>query len=253
MIKLTNIHKNFEQKNVLDSIDLEIPTNQITSLIGPNGAGKSTLLSIISKLLKQDIGQVFLDEKDIFSYKNKEYAKQLSLLKQTNHLELRLTVKDLVAFGRFPHSQGKLTKIDKEKIDEAIEFCSLSEYQDHYLDELSGGLRQRAFLAMVIAQDTSYILLDEPLNNLDMKLAIQVMKTLKRLVKEKNKTIILVIHEINFASSYSDYIVAMKNGKIIKKGQTNEVITTENLKSIFDIDFEIIERNGHKICNYFNL
>ncbi|MDK7674298.1 ATP-binding cassette domain-containing protein [Weeksella virosa] len=253
MIKVENIYKQFGKREVLKGVGFDIPKNQITSLIGPNGAGKSTLLSIISRLIEKDKGSVSLDGENLFKIKNKELAKHLSFLKQANHLDLRLTVEELVAFGRFPYSKGKLTQIDHEKIQEAITFCSLEDFKDCYLDELSGGQRQRAFLAMVIAQDTEYILLDEPLNNLDMKLSVQVMKTLKRLVEEKRKTVIIVIHEINFASNYSDYIIALKNGKVLKKGPTEEVISAENLKEIFDLNFEVIERNGQRICNYFNL
>lgn len=253
MIQLKNIIKAYNNYTVLEEINLEFPKNQLISLIGPNGAGKSTLLSIISRLIEKDNGSIFINDKDLFSFKNRTLAKQLSILKQTNHIELRLTVEDLVAFGRFPYSQGRLTTLDKEKINEALTFCSLNDFKTKYLDELSGGQQQRAFLAMVIAQDTDYILLDEPLNNLDMKLSVQVMKTLKRLVIEKNKTIIIVIHEINFAANYSDYIVGMKNGKIMSHGKTSAMITAENLEKMFDLEFEVIEHNGKKICNYFNL
>ncbi|WP_068596785.1 ABC transporter ATP-binding protein [Vaginella massiliensis] len=253
MIEVKDIHKKFGKRNILNGIDFDIPKNQITSLIGPNGAGKSTLLSIISRLIEKDKGTIILNSQDLFKIKNKELAKHLSFLKQTNHLELKLSVEDLVAFGRFPYSKGKLTEEDRQKIQEAIAFCSLEDYRNCYLDELSGGQRQRAFLAMVIAQDTEYILLDEPLNNLDMKLSVRVMKTLKRLALEKGKTIIIVIHEINFAANYSDYIIALKEGKVILKGPTEEVISAENLKEIFDLEFEVIERNNQRICNYFNL
>ena len=253
MIQLKNISKHFGNQSVLEDISLELPQNQIISLIGPNGAGKSTLLSIISRLLEKDSGTVSISQKDLFQYKNKELAKHLAILKQANNIELKLTVEDLGAFGRFPYSQGRLTDLDHKKINEAIDFCSLQEFRQKYIDELSGGQRQRAFLAMVIAQDTDYILLDEPLNNLDMKLSVQVMKTLKRLVLEKNKTIIIVIHEINFAAGYSDYIIGMKNGQIFCEGKTTEIITADNLNNLFDMDFEIIEHNGKRICNYFNL
>src|SRR5690606_3894567 len=139
------------------------------------------------------------------------------------------------------------------KVDEAIAFSDLHELQDEYIDELSGGQRQRAFIAMVIAQDTDYVLLDEPLNNLDMKHAVHVMKTLRRLVDELGKTIVLVIHEINFAAQYSDHIVALKEGKICYNDCTDKVIQSDILRDIFDIDFDIVERNDKKICNYFNL
>src|SRR5699024_9319956 len=137
---------------------------------------------------------------NITQVKNNDLAKKISILKQANSINLKLTVRELVSFGRFPYSQGRLTKKDWEKVDEAIDYMELRDMQHKYLDQLSGGQRQRAHIAMVIAQDTEYILLDEPLNNLDMRHAVQIMKTLRRLVDELGKTILIVIHDINFAS-----------------------------------------------------
>ena len=253
MIRFEHISKNFGERLVLDDVSCNLPERKITSLIGPNGAGKSTLLSIISRLLKQDTGQVFLDEQPILGYDNAELSKKLSILRQSNHIDLKLTVKDLVAFGRFPYSKGRLTSEDREKIQQALQFSELEDLADAYIDELSGGQRQRAFIAMIIAQDTDYILLDEPLNNLDMKHSVQVMKTLRRLVYELGKTIIIVIHEINFAAQYSDHIVAMKNGKILYDEAVGEVIQADRLKEVFGIDFQIVNHDGKNICNYFNL
>ncbi len=247
------IAKTYGKKDVLKQLSGTIPHRSITSLIGPNGAGKSTLLAILSRLLKQDGGRVFFMEQSLENYKSNELAKKLSILKQSNNIDLKLTVRDLVAFGRFPYSRGRLRKEDWQKVDEAIAFSDLHSLQDEYIDELSGGQRQRAFIAMVIAQDTDYVLLDEPLNNLDMKHAVHVMKTLRRLVDELGKTIILVIHEINFAAQYSDHIVALKEGEICYSDQTDKVIQNDVLRDIFDIDFDIVERNNKKICNYFNL
>ncbi|MGV0924053.1 ABC transporter ATP-binding protein [Empedobacter tilapiae] len=251
MIEIKEIEKQYGNQKVLQDINLTLPKNQLISLIGPNGAGKSTLLSIASRLLHQDKGTVILEDKLLTDFKSNALAKQLAILKQSNHMELRLTIEDLVAFGRFPYSKGKLTALDQEKINDALVFCSLEDIKTKFLDELSGGQKQRAFLAMIIAQDTDYIFLDEPLNNLDMKLSVQIMQMLKRLVLEKKKTIVIVIHEINFAANYSDYIVGMKNGKIFNQGKALEVITTKNLENLFDMKFEIIEYNGTKICNYF--
>src|SRR5699024_6453463 len=155
-----------------------------------------------------------MNGKEIANFKNKELAKKLSILKQSNNVGLKLTVEELVSFGRFPYSQGRLKDEDHKKIDEAIRFLSLTEIKDSYLDELSGGQKQRAYLAMIVAQDTDYILLDEPLNNLDMKYSVQIMTTLRRLADELKKTIIVVLHDINFASHYSDYIAALKDGNI---------------------------------------
>lgn len=251
MISVECITKKYSEHTVVDQVSIEIPEGKITSLIGANGAGKSTLLSIISRLLKQNNGNIMINDKNLESYKSRALAKQLSILKQSNHLELKLTVRELIGFGRFPYSQGKLTKDDEGIIDEAIEFLDLADIQHKYIDQLSGGQRQRAFLALVVAQDTDYILLDEPLNNLDMKHSVQIMKRLEKLCKEKGKTIIIVIHEINFASHYSDYIVAMKNGKIIHSGATKDIMNPKVLGEVFDIDFEIIHKSGKQLCNYF--
>lgn len=251
MISVECITKKYSEHTVVDQVSIEIPEGKITSLIGANGAGKSTLLSIISRLLKQNNGNIMINDKNLESYKSRALAKQLSILKQSNHLELKLTVRELIGFGRFPYSQGKLTKEDEVIIDEAIEFLDLADIQHKYIDQLSGGQRQRAFLALVVAQDTDYILLDEPLNNLDMKHSVQIMKRLEQLCKEKGKTIIIVIHEINFASHYSDYIVAMKNGKIIHSGATKDIMNPKVLGEVFDIDFEIIHKSGKQLCNYF--
>lgn len=253
MISFQQISKQYGSKQVLVNLSGTLSKQKITSLIGPNGAGKSTLLSIISRLLKQDQGSVFLMEKPLTSYASKELARHLSILRQSNQLETRLKVKDLVAFGRFPHSNGNMKAADWEKVGEALQFTNLEALTDAFLDELSGGQRQRAFIAMIIAQDTEYILLDEPLNNLDMKHSVDMMKLLQRLVAEKGKTVVMVIHEINFAAQYSDEILVMKEGKIVYHDATEKIIDPEILEAVFEIPFDIIERNGKKMCNYFNL
>lgn len=252
MIKIDKISKKYSEKIVLDEVTLEIPKGKITSLIGANGAGKSTLLGIISRLLKQNKGNIIIDEKNIEDYKNRILAQHLSILKQSNNLDLKLTVRELVSFGRFPYSQGRLTPEDQNKIEEALEFLDLNPIENSFVDELSGGQKQRAFLAMVVAQDTDYILLDEPLNNLDMKHSVQIMRILKNLCRKKDKTIIIVIHEINFAANYSDYIVAMKNGKIRHFDKTKNIIKSDVLKDIFDMNFEIHERKEQLFCDYFS-
>jgi iron complex transport system ATP-binding protein len=251
MVDLKNVFKTYNKKNVIEDVSLEITKGTITSFIGPNGAGKSTLISMISRLIAKDNGAITIDGKDIMHTKNNELAKKISILKQSNAINLKLTIRELVSFGRFPYSQGKLKKEDHEKIDEAIDYMELREIQDKYLDELSGGQRQRAHIAMVIAQDTEYILLDEPLNNLDMRHSVQIMKTLRKLVNEMGKTILLVIHDINFASCYSDQIVALKDGKIVKQGRTCDVIDKCVLKEIYDMDIDIKEIDDRRICVYF--
>ncbi|TDL78902.1 iron ABC transporter ATP-binding protein [Peribacillus frigoritolerans] len=251
MVEVSKVSKRYGNKNVVEDVSVRVEKGKITSFIGPNGAGKSTLLSMVSRLIKKDTGQVFIDGTDIGEWKSNDLARKISILKQSNHLNIRLTIRDLVSFGRFPYSQGKLTKDDVRHIDEAIKYMELQDMENKYLDQLSGGQQQRAFIAMVIAQNTEYVLLDEPLNNLDMKHSVQIMKVLRRLVDELQKTVVIVIHDINFASCYSDFIVALKDGKIVKEGPVEEIITSPVLKEIYEMDIDIQTINGNRICVYF--
>ncbi|AWB46373.1 iron ABC transporter ATP-binding protein [Paenibacillus sp. CAA11] len=251
MVEVRNVTKRYGDVNVVEKVSLNIKPGTITSFIGPNGAGKSTLLSMMTRLIAKDEGEVFIEGKEIGSWKSQELAKKISVLKQSNHINIRLTVEDLVAFGRFPYSQGRLTEEDRGFIREAIEYMELENFKHKYLDELSGGQRQRAYIAMVIAQNTEYILLDEPLNNLDMKHSVQIMKVLRRMVDELGKTIVIVIHDINFASCYSDYIVALKDGKVVREGPAEEIIETSVLKEVYDMDIPVQWIDGRKICVYF--
>ncbi|MGO4697240.1 ABC transporter ATP-binding protein [Paenibacillus sp. 2TAB26] len=251
MIEVKNVSKSYGGKPVIEDVSIRISKGKVTSFIGPNGAGKSTLLSMISRLLAKDSGQVLIEGKEVSNWKSADLAKKISILKQSNHINLRLTVRELVSFGRFPYSQGKLTKEDWQQVDEAIAYMDLVDLQAKYLDELSGGQNQRSFIAMVIAQNTEYILLDEPLNNLDMKHSVQIMKVLRRLVEELGKTVVLVIHDINFASCYSDYIVALKDGKVVKEGSTETIIDNAVLHDIYDMDIPIELINGNRIGVYF--
>lgn len=165
------------------------------------------------------------------NYKEQILAQKISILKQQNNINLRLKVEELVAFGRFPHSQGRLNTNDKIKINEALEYMELNNLRNEFLDTLSGGQKQRVFIAMIIAQDTEFIMFDEPLNNLDMKHSVQIMQLMKNLVKDFNKSIAVVLHDINFASIYSDEIIALKDGKLLKQGSKDEIINQEKFKT----------------------
>lgn len=251
MIKVENLIKKYSNKNVVDKVSINIEKGKITSFIGPNGAGKSTVLSMITRLMKKDNGEVLIEGKRLEEWDNKELSKKIAILKQSNNINLKLTIRELVSFGRYPHSEGRLTKEDEKYIDEAIDFMKLRDIQNKYLDELSGGQRQRAYIAMVIAQNTEYVFLDEPLNNLDMKHSVEMMKVLRNLCDELGKTVVLVMHDINYTSCYSDYIVALKDGKIVNHGKTQDIINKEVLEGIYDMEFDIREINGDKICVYF--
>lgn len=252
MIQVRELSKYYGKKAVVENVNVNIHRGKITSFIGPNGAGKSTLLSMVSRLLDADTGEVLLDNSKVQQMNSNEFSKRVSILKQSNFMNVRLTIRELVSFGRFPYSKGRLTAEDVQIVDQAMEYMDLMSMQDKYMDELSGGQRQRAFIAMVIAQDTDYILLDEPLNNLDMKHSVQIMKILRRLVDELGKTVVIVLHDINFASVYSDRIVALKNGQVVKDGPTNDIINSDALKEIYDMDIPIKQLSNCRICVYFN-
>ncbi len=251
MISTKHMVKKYGEKAVVDDVSVTLPKGKIIAFIGSNGAGKSTLISLISRTLTRDGGEAFVDDVDVLKWNTRELSKKLSILKQTNSLNIRLTVRELVSFGRFPYSQGNLTKEDNEIIDKALSYMELHHLEHRYLDELSGGQRQMAFIAMVIAQDTEYIFLDEPLNNLDMHHSVQIMKVLRRLVDELGKSVMVVIHDINFVSCYADYIIAMKDGKLICQGDTDEIIEPSILKEIYGIDIQVETINGKRICLYY--
>ena len=251
MLKVNQLTKRYGGKAVVDDVTFTLPKNAVISLSGPNGAGKSTVLNMISRLIESDGGSVDFHGRGIHKWKSRDLAKRLAILTQTNHVQMKLTVRELVAFGRFPYSGSRLTEEDNAIVDRAIRYMELEEFQDRFIDELSGGQRQRAYIAMVIAQDTEYILLDEPTNNLDIYHATNMMKIVRRLCDELGKTVILVLHEINYAAFYSDYICAFVNGQIAKFGTVKEVMTKETLSEIYRVDFEIMEIEGKPLSIYY--
>lgn len=251
MIETRALSKKYQDTLVVDDVSVQISKGGLTAIIGPNGAGKSTLLSMISRLTGMSAGSVEIDGMDVTRTPGAVLAKRLSILRQQNEASLRLTVRDLVALGRFPHSGGRLTVADQLHIDEAIHYLELDEYQGRYLDELSGGQRQRAYVAMVICQDTEYVLLDEPLNNIDLRHAVGMMQLLRRAADEKGKTIVVVLHDINFASCYADHIIAMRQGKLAYQGSPALLICNEVLSELYDLPIQVHELDGRRICLYF--
>lgn len=250
-MNVVDLIKNYGDKNVVNEVSFEVPKGKVLSLIGPNGAGKSTVMGMISRLIAKDSGIIQFEGEELSKWKSKELAKHLSILTQHNNVQMKLTVRELVAFGRFPYSGSRLTPEDNAMIDKAIAYMELQDFEDQYIDELSGGQRQRAYIAMVIAQDTDYVLLDEPTNNLDIYHASNLMRIARRLCDELGKTVILVLHEINYAAFYSDYICAFKDGKIAKFGPVDEVITKETLSEVYMADFEIMNIDGKPLTIYY--
>ena len=251
MITLDGVTKRYSSEVAIGPVDLTIPAGGITALVGPNGAGKSTLLTMIGRLLGIDEGTIAVAGYDVTTTDSADLAKIVSILRQENHFMTRLTIRQLVGFGRFPHSKGRLTEHDEKLISQAIDFLGLRELEGRYLDELSGGQRQRAYVAMVLAQDTEYVLLDEPLNNLDMQRSVQMMQHLRRAASELGRTIVIVLHDINFAGHYADRICALKNGRVVRFGQPEQIMTSEVLSGIFDTPVEVVDGPRGKLAVYF--
>lgn len=240
MIQIENAKKSYTAEVEIGPLDIKIPKAGLTSLIGPNGAGKSTTLLMIGRLLNFDEGQIKVANMDVTKSKSQDLAKILTILRQENHFVTRLTVRQLAGFGRFPYSKGRLTKEDELIISKYIDFLDLGDLENRYLDELSGGQRQRAYVAMVLCQETEYVLLDEPLNNLDVARSVQMMEHLRYAAYEFGRTILTVLHDINFAAKYSDRICAMKDGRIAAFGTVEEIMNSELLSDIFETKIEII-------------
>ena len=251
MITLTGVRKEYSSEVTIGPVDLRIPKGGVTALVGPNGAGKSTLLTMIGRLLGLDQGTIDIAGHDVSKTASKDLAKVVSILRQENHFVTRLTVRQLVAFGRFPHSKGRLTVTDEEIVSRAIDFLALTDLEHRYLDQLSGGQRQRAYVAMVLCQDTEYVLLDEPLNNLDMRHSVQMMKHLRRAAEELERTIVIVLHDINFAGHYADHICAVKDGSVVEFGTPAEIMTDDVLTRVFETPVTVVDGPNGPLAVYY--
>ncbi|MGO1975102.1 MAG: iron ABC transporter ATP-binding protein [Propionibacteriaceae bacterium] len=251
MIDLRNVVKTYSSEVAIGPVDLKIPAGGVTALVGPNGAGKSTMLTMIGRLLGLDEGAIEVAGYDVSSTRSKDLAKIVSILRQENHFVTRLTVRQLVAFGRFPHSKGRLTPQDEGIINRSIESLDLADLEHRYLDQLSGGQRQRAYVAMVLCQDTDYVLLDEPLNNLDMRHSVHMMKHLRKAADELGLTVVIVLHDINFAGHYADHICAMKEGRVVEFGSPEEIMVDEVLTRLFDTRVTCIDGPNGRLAVYY--
>ncbi|WP_286793754.1 ABC transporter ATP-binding protein, partial [Microbacterium sp. UBA3394] len=231
MIQTESVAKRHGSVVALEHVTLEIRQG-FTAIIGPNGAGKSTLLATIGRLVGADAGTITVGGLDVVTTRSRELARRLAILRQDNHLAIRLSVEDLVGYGRFPHGGSGRTADDRAHVERALDLLDLQPVRRRFLDELSGGQRQRAFVAMALAQNTDHLLLDEPLNNLDPRHAVSLMKLLRRLVAEREMTVVVVMHDINVAGQFADDVVAMRDGRVLHHGPVTDVVTAENLESL---------------------
>lgn len=228
---------------------LEIPDGKVTTIIGPNGSGKSTLLSLISGLLKPTSGDIYLGSQKIADLSSKELAKKLAVVHQQNEAPSHYNVRQLVSVGRYPHRKGlsSMAEGDEVAIDLAIQQTALQEQEERSVNELSGGQRQRAWLALSLAQDTEYLLLDEPTTYLDLHHQLEILKSVENLNNRHQKTIVMVLHDLNQAMQYSDEIIVMSQGDIVAQGEPNQVMTAELIEEVFHLPVQfIVDQQGQK-------
>lgn len=256
-LEVESIRVGYENKTIVHGLSLQIPDGKITTIIGSNGCGKSTLLKAITRILKHESGQVILDGQNISKMKTKELAKELAILPQSPESAHGLTVEELVSYGRFPYQKGfgNLSQKDKDVIDWALQVTKTEDFRVQSVDALSGGQRQRVWIAMALAQETDIIFLDEPTTYLDMAHQLEVLELLYRLNEEQGRTIVMVLHDLNQAARFSDYIVALSQGELVKFGTAEEVMVPEVLKKVFNIDAVIGQdpRTNKPMCITYNL
>lgn len=256
-ISTQNLAVAYEDNLVVDDLDMQIPQGKITTIIGPNGCGKSTVLKAVGRILKPKGGVIYLNGDDIAHLSTKEVAQKMAILPQSPQAPAGLTVGELVAYGRFPHQRGFgiLKPEDMKIIQWALEVTKLIELETTAVDNLSGGQRQRVWIAMALAQQTDLILLDEPTTYLDLAYQLEVLELLYNLNREQDCTIVMVLHDLNLAARFADYMIAIRGGDIISHGAADEVMTVDVLKETFHIDAEIIKdpRTGRPSCVSYDL
>lgn len=243
---------NYGEKSALRDVSIKIKKGEIVTIIGPNGSGKSTLLKSLSRCIKPNKGKIALNGVDIVKLQNKKIAQEMSILPQVKNVSSDITVENLVSYGRYPHLKfGKrLSKKDKEIVTWSIEKTGLAEYKERFINTLSGGERQRAWIAMALAQKPNILLLDEPTTYLDISYQLEVLELIKDLNLSLDLTVVMVLHDLNQAARYSDYIYVLNQGEVCHHGKPENIIKTSLLKDIFRIEAHVYKDEINS-CPYF--
>jgi iron complex transport system ATP-binding protein len=244
MIQISGLSHRYGATPILSDLSLTLPRGGVTALVGANGAGKSTLLSLIARLMPIQSGRIEVDGMEVGKTPTRDLARKLAILPQAAEVAPRLTVRELVGFGRYPHHRGRATAEDHQKVEEALVAFDLQDLADRPLEALSGGQRQRAHVAMTFAQDTDYVLLDEPLNNLDIAASRSLMKRLRALAHEHGRTVVTVLHDINYACAYADHMVTLTGGQLGPMGRPAEIVSKELLAQVFGTDAEVVKTDA---------
>ena len=251
-IKFNDVSLSYQHKEVIKNLNLEIKPGSIVAIIGKNGAGKSTLLKSLVKLIKPNTGDILIDNVNIKNVKQKDLAKSITLLVQKPDVPEQMSVKNLVAQGRYAYQKplSGMSKRDLEIVNWAIKECNIDHIRNELVTNLSGGQLQCVWLAMVLAQKTKYILLDEPTTYLDVKNQLEILTLLKKINKEYKTTIIMTLHDINLASKFADYIIAVDEGSVVFEGSVKEVINSDNINQLFDVNTTIVDYDYPTIIDF---
>lgn len=252
MLRVENVSAGYGAAPIVRNVSLSATGGEVTALVGPNGCGKSTLLKAMARILTLQAGDVFLGDDRVHSLPTRKVAQRMALLPQGPIAPEGLTVRELIAQGRFPHQTllRQWSAEDSRAVALAMQATQTEEFADRPVDSLSGGQRQRCWIAMVLAQDTPVILLDEPTTFLDLKVQVDLMRLLTRIARQENRTLVIVLHELNLAASFADQVVMMREGRIAAMGAPCDVFTPETLHSVFDLDARVIrdEATGRPFC-----
>ncbi|MBV7407824.1 ATP-binding cassette domain-containing protein [Maritimibacter sp. DP1N21-5] len=246
MIEARGVAANLGGATILSDVSVTFPEGRMTALVGPNGAGKSTLLGVLGRLIPAATGEVRLGGVALSGYSDRALALKLSVLRQDAQMMPRLTVRDLVTFGRYPHSRGRPGPDDKAKVEEAMARLGLLDLADRFLDTLSGGQRQRARIAMTLAQEAEVMLLDEPLAALDINHARVVMEVARE-EATRGRTVIVVLHDLSVAAAHADHAVALKDGRVHSAGAAEDVLSARGLSDLYETQVSVVEVEGQRI------
>ena len=247
-MKVKNVHFSYGKNKILNGVSFQIEEGKVTTIMGANGCGKSTLFSLMTKNLYPAKGNIFLKGKNILNLNLKEFARKVAIVQQYNTASDDITVESLISFGRTPYKKmmHANSREDEEKIQWAMEVTGLTEYRNREVSRLSGGQRQRVWIAMALAQGTKTLFLDEPTTYLDIRYQIEILKLVKKLNQEYGITIVMVLHDINQAITYSDRIIGLKDGQVLVEGAPEDVITEESIRELYGINLGVTSIDGRK-------
>ncbi|MFN3278785.1 MAG: ABC transporter ATP-binding protein [Paracoccus hibiscisoli] len=247
MIQIQGVSHAIGGTPILHDITTTLPKGRLTALIGPNGAGKSTLLRLVGRLEPLQQGRITVAGHDVATTPTDRLARVMAILGQQTAIASRLRLAELVAFGRWPHHKGRPGPQDQAQVWLALKAFALTDLADRFLDEVSGGQAQRAHIAMAWAQDTDWMLLDEPLNNLDMSHARSLMARLRGLVDQGGRSVAIVVHEINYAAAWADHVIALKGGRVVAQGTAAEVLTETRLSELYETPIRVGTHQGRPL------